>query len=90
MVLARLSVVVGMRGVDFRKRKIQCAEISAFKVTRKVGGEVTVSLRDCLTSVQEVTTDTSPRLLCRLDDQKIAKKSLTHTGKGEDLKNPSF
>jgi hypothetical protein len=57
--------------VDFGGGKFQCAEISAVEVNGKVRGEVTVSLRDCLTSVQEVTTNTSPRLLCRLGDQRI-------------------
>lgn len=44
--------------MDLGGGKFQCAEISAVEVNGKVRGEVTVSSRDCLTSVQEVTTNT--------------------------------
>ena len=44
--------------VDFGGGRFQCAEISAVEVNGKVRGEVTVSSRDCLTNVQEVTTNT--------------------------------
>ena len=44
--------------MDLGGGKFQCAEISAVEVNGKVRGEVTVSLRGCLTSVQELTTHT--------------------------------
>lgn len=62
-------------------RRMTRSGISAVKVKGKVRDEVTVSLRNCLIDVQEVTTDTSPRLLRRLYGQRIATIRLPIPGK---------
>jgi hypothetical protein len=58
--------------VNFGRGKFQCAEVLAVEANGKTRGEVAVSSRKCLTSVQEVTANTSPRMLRRLYDQRIA------------------